>query len=624
MGLDNATTLGVVQVINKRRGVFNRQDEMLLKAFSHQAAVAVENFSLYRRMVASHERMAILLDVAISISQTLDLATLISKIVGRLTELLACERSSFFVLDHDAGELWSMEAHGSELKEIRFPASAGLAGHAATHAELVNVVDAYEDERFNPAFDRQSGFRTRSVLCVPVMSRDGRVTGVTQAINKRGAGAFDAEDVELLKAISSQLGVTVENAKLHADAVNMRNYLKSVQESISNGIVTVDADFRLVTANHAAAQILDLPAQADALKHADLRELCGPGAQPLFTLMQAVYEGRASVIQYDVELRGAAGERAANINVLPLTDADGDFQGLVVVLEDVTQAKRVKSTLTRYMAQDIVERMLADPSQQTLGGVRGTATVLFSDIRHFTSIAERLSAEQTMDMLNEYFGLMVEEVLKERGVLDKFIGDAMMAVFGVPYAQADDAVRAVRTALAMRKALARFNASWTARGHPPIQIGIGINTDDVISGNMGSQKRMDYTVIGDGVNVASRMEGLNKEYGTMILITETTRALIGDEFKLRCIDRVIVKGKSEPIEVYEVLGDREHAPSPFEGEFASGLDAYRSGDFQRALALFRQVADIDRAAQVFAARCETLLVQPPGPGWMGVWAATSK
>ena len=621
--IDNTTTIGVIQVINKHNGIFTKEDESLFRAFSHQAAVAVENFSMYRKMIASHERMAILLEIGTSISQTLDLGTLITRIVRRLAELLRCERSSFFVYDADREELWSMEAHGSELKEIRFPSRMGLAGHAATNAEVVNVADAYEDDRFNSEFDAKSDFRTRSVLCVPVRDHESRVVGVAQVINKENQLPFDEEDIDLLKAIATQIAVAVQNARLHTEAVNMRNYLENVQRSISNGIITLDADFQVVTANRAALEILRAGDSADALKGQDIRMLSGERNASFIELLSNVYDTRNSAVQYDLELRFGGDDSTSNINVLPLVDANDDFEGLVVVMEDITREKRVKSTLTRYMSQDIVERMLADPNQQVLGGVRSMATVLFSDIRRFTSITERLSAEDTMDMLNEYFTIMVEEIFKERGVLDKFIGDAMMAVFGVPYPQDDDAIRAVRSALNMKAALDRFNKSWTARGHDPIAIGIGANSGEVISGNMGSQKRMDYTVIGDGVNIASQLESLNKQYGTTILISEGTHKRIDDNFVVRSLDRVIVKGKSLPVPIYEVRGEKDFRLHSAHKAYERGLTLYTRGEFQNALDIFAMHVDEDAPCRVLAERCLRLAEHPP-EDWNGVWTATSK
>jgi len=246
--------IGAVQVINKVQGEFTPEDETLFRAFCHQAAVAVENYNLYSRLMDSHRKMAAMLEVANSVNDTLELEALIHKVVEKLMEILDCDRASFFVLDGDAGELWSMDAHGSTT-QIRFPATVGLAGHVASTSEVLNIADAYGDPRFNPEIDRRTGYRTRTVLAAPVLNRDGRVIGVTQAINKR-RGRFEGDDEELLQALCSQIAVALENAQLFAGTVEMRNYLENVQQSISNAIVALDRERKVTTVNRAACALL--------------------------------------------------------------------------------------------------------------------------------------------------------------------------------------------------------------------------------------------------------------------------------------------------------------------------------------------------------------------------------
>ena len=187
------------------------------------------------------------------------------------------------------------------------------------------------------------------------------------------------------------------------------------------------------------------------------------------------------------------------------------------------------------------------------------ASVLFSDIRAFTQIAEKIGPQETVSMLNEYFSTMVEIISEHGGILDKYIGDAMMAVFGVPYLQHDDADRALISGIHMLRGLERFNQEWIPKGNDPIRIGIGINTDLVLSGNIGAPQRMDYTVIGDGVNVASRLETANKYYGTRMLISEYTISALTQSFRFREIDTVLVKGRETPLTLYEPLATYENA-----------------------------------------------------------------
>jgi len=217
------------------------------------------------------------------------------------------------------------------------------------------------------------------------------------------------------------------------------------------------------------------------------------------------------------------------------------------------EKRRVKRLFSRYVSPDVYARLLHDPSVARLGGERRTMSVLFSDIRGFTTVSESGRPEDILQQLNEYFSRMVPIVFAHQGTIDKFVGDMIMALFGAPIEDDRHAEHAVRTAVAMVRELDALNEAWRRDGRPPLDIGIGINSGEMVAGNVGSEAIMSYTVIGDQVNLGARLESLNKQYGTRILISEATRRLLDSSHEVRPLGAVTVKGKTKPVDIYEVV-----------------------------------------------------------------------
>lgn len=302
----------------------------------------------------------------------------------------------------------------------------------------------------------------------------------------------------------------------------------------------------------------------------------------------------------------------------------------MIIIDDISTEKRMKSTMSRYMDPGLADQLLAG-GEDILGGKSTAATILFSDIREFTTLTEELGAQGTVSLLNEYFTIMVDCIQKEGGMLDKFIGDAIMAAFGVPMAHDDDEDRAVRAAIAMIGALNTWNVKRLGEGKKPVRMGIGINTDTIVSGNIGSPRRMDYTLIGDGVNLASRLESLCKQYHASILISENTYRRLRGTYRVREVDSVVVKGKTETVGIYEILDyhDEKTFPNVMEvvNHFRHGLSLYRNGSWDRAIDAFTEALNLhkdEKICQMYIERCEYLKKSPPGDDWSGVWIMKSK
>jgi adenylate cyclase len=567
------------------------------------------------------------IDVVSEVTADIKLGSLLQKVMGEATRLLNAERSTLFLNEEKTNELWSEVGQGLESVQIRLPNHLGIAGAVFTSGKAINIPYAYADLRFNPAFDKKTGYFTRSILCVPIVNKHGKVIGVTQVLNKRG-GPFTSEDESRLRAFTAQISIALENAKLFADVQNMKNYNEAMLESMSNAVITLDEAERIATCNAAGLRILrvHLP---QILQKPAAEFFAGSNAW-IPEKLKRVADTQTTEVIMEAELIVGEDKLSVNLTALPLLSMEKKRMGSMLMLEDISSEKRMKSTLSRYMDPGIADQMIASGGEM-LGGKSVLATILFSDIRGFTTITEQLGAQGTVALLNEYFTLMMDCIQHEGGMLDKFIGDAIMAAFGIPVGHDDDADRAVRTAIAMIKELNVWNRSRVNEGKMPVDIGIGLNTDNVVSGNIGSKKQMNYTIIGDGVNLSARLESACKQYGAHILISEFTYKALKATYFSRELDLVVVKGKTKPVAIHEILDyhTEESYPQMIDAlrHFKSGLVKYRQQKWGDAMGEFREVLalnDHDKAAKMYIERCEHFIASPPGDDWDGVWVMESK
>ncbi len=325
---------------------------------------------------------------------------------------------------------------------------------------------------------------------------------------------------------------------------------------------------------------------------------------------------------------------AGDLNVAVPVESGDEIGRLGIAFNQMTEGlrdrERIRQTFRRYMAPEIVDYLLSHPEAQALGGERRTLSVLFSDLVGFTTVAEDMEPEAVVAQLNEYFTEVSRRIVERGGTIDKYLGDAVMAFFGAPVHRADHPARACLAALDHLAALDTLRPKWAAAGQAALSVRVGVNTGEMIIGNIGGEEGRDYTVIGDAVNLASRLEGVNKEYGTRILITESTWLEAKDAVAWREIDVVRVKGKARGVRIYEVLahvGGLSASRIDAAAFYESGLGHYRRRDFAGSIRAFEAalVADpTDGPSAVLLARCRAFEHTPPPPDWDGVFELTSK
>ncbi|MEN3038313.1 MAG: CHASE2 domain-containing protein [Candidatus Kryptonium sp.] len=295
------------------------------------------------------------------------------------------------------------------------------------------------------------------------------------------------------------------------------------------------------------------------------------------------------------------------------------------------QKQQIRSMFEKYVDASVVEKLIENPDLMALGGEERELTIMFSDIQGFTSMSEKLTPHELVTLLNELLDELSLIIFKNKGTIDKYIGDAIMAFWGAPVPDENHAYNACITALEMQEKLRELRERWKKLKRPEIKMRIGINTGRVIIGNMGSKVKFNYTVVGDDVNLASRLEGANKEYGTSIMIGEATYNKVKDKFIVRELDLLVVKGKTEPVRVYELIGlANDTLPENlkrFIEIYHTGLELYRAMEWDKAIEKFTQALEVnpnDYASKLYIQRCLYFKETPPPPNWAGVFVLQTK
>ena len=492
------------------------------------------------------------------VNSTLELDEVLQLVMDTIIQLTGAERGFLMLRNELDGELVTRVARNWGQESIEpgeFAISRTVINRVAAEGQAVITTNAQEDPRFG---GQQSvvAYNLRSILCVPLKLKD-ELIGVIYTDNRIRSGLFSQKHQELLTAFANQAAVAIENARLFAsvrktlaEVTGLKNLMDSVFFSITSGVMTTDVEERIVLCNRAAQAIVGRDGQE--MLGRPILDVLTRFDPPLEPHIKKVLEHDQTVIGLEINSElPQRGPVDLRLSLSPLKDIQKATQGVAIVMEDLTEKKRLEAQrrlFERMVSPAVIEQL--NPNSLQLGGNRMEITTLFADIRGFTHFSEGLPPEDLVKILNRYLAVSAEAVLNEAGTIDKFLGDALMAWFNAPIPQPDHTLRAVRAALGMREAICALHAELPPEFH--LQFGAGIHLGEAVLGLIGTERRLDYTAIGDSVNTAKRIQE-NAGPG-QILISAAAYERVSDCVQVRQVEPILAKGKREPVKVYEVLG----------------------------------------------------------------------
>ena len=362
---------------------------------------------------------------------------------------------------------------------------------------------------------------------------------------RNGICDFSSNDQKLLEAISIQTSIAYQNIKLVESLKKSNKLNDNIMSSITTGIIEINLFGEIQFVNKEAVRLLK-KSEEEILGNHYL--IIFENEDALINIIQNVEINQERVFETEFSLKSGNKKISVNISFSPVFDEKKDFSGIVIAIDDLSKINKVKSTFKKYVSKNIVDKLLESEDSLNLGGKESEVTILFSDIRGFTSMSEKLNPTEIVKLLNKYFKSMIDVVFKYNGTLDKIVGDELMVLYGVPLKADDDTHNAVKTAIKMFIALDKFNQKIVKEGYKPFKIGIGINKGKAVSGNIGSEQQMNYTVIGDTINLGARLCSHAKS--GEILISKSVKDAIGDKYNFKSIPSIEVKGKENAIDVW--------------------------------------------------------------------------
>ena len=497
------------------------------------------------------QQMRALQDVGAVINSSLDQSQVLNTVMDTIIELTGAERGFLMLADEETGELGVEVARNinrETLEESSFEISRSIVRSVAETAIPVVTTNAQADPRF-ASQESIISYNLRSILCVPLKIKDN-IIGVIYADNRIVSGIFMDTDRDLLTAFANQAAVAIENARLFkqikdqlADITEMKNLQDDVFESIASGVITIDIADRISLYNRAAERILGVPSHQ--VIDRNYQNVLLPIGQSVETMVkQTKLAGGFHNLELDTQLNDHRGTTTLNLTFSPLRDIQQETLGVAMVLDDVSEKKRLES-VRRYLPPALVDQVRdLDAAQRPQ---RRYISVMFADVRGFTTISENMKPERLIEIINGYFTIAAGGINELEGLIDKFMGDAVMALFNTPLnPQEDHFTRVVKTAQLMREGVQLYHE--TVPEDERLYFGIGIHVGEAVVGNVGSQLRKDYSAIGDAVNLAKRLQEIATP--NQIILSQEAYDHVRDWAEAEPLEPVQVKGRQALTQIY--------------------------------------------------------------------------
>ena len=529
--------------------VFTNIDYKILEIISNHLTKSLFNYELIQNVEEKKQELNIklleletLFDIGVAISSVLDIDELAHDVLLRAVGILNASKGMFLLQNEKSPilDILSMFNWG----ENKFLLSKNIDVFKQMQNGNRGLILTKKHKT-----DIQKKIQEKNLIIVPLRAKQNLLGYMILCDKETRSGVenFKDLDLDILTSLSNQAAVAMDNAKLFKEITEAKQFNENILGSIATGVITINSIGEIDSINKAGQNILKVEKQNILGNH---YMYIFEHDNEIIELISKTEDNKKIYSEINIPFLTVSEDTIINISVAPRIDINNNTEGVVIAIEDISDINKVKNTFKRYVSKQVVDNLLDDETNLNLGGENREVTILFTDIRGFTSMAEKMKPEKVVLTLNEYFSEMIDIVFKHNGTLDKIIGDELMIVFGAPLSSDDDTERALNTAIEMQNKIADLNMVRSKRKEPPILVGAGINKGQVVSGNIGSRDMMDYTVVGDTVNLGSRL--CSAASAGEIIVSGRVKNSTEQLFSFKELKPIRVKGKKDKIDVYQV------------------------------------------------------------------------